>query len=195
MKISDIKEQKSNKDRFSIYVEGKYSFSLNTNDLIDAKIKVGDTLDETQVDNLKAKSADSLLLARACDKCMRRPHSEKEIRDYLWKKQASPELTDSIVGKCYDLRLLNDEVFAEKWAAHRRRAGKSNRYIQNELRSKGISAETINSVLDGDDSAELRKMISKKRSRYPDEKKLIAYLQRQGFSYTDIQSALMSEAD
>ena len=43
------------------------------------------------------------------------------------------------------------------------------------------------------DKDELAKMIAKKRSRYPDEQKLIAYLLRQGFAYDDIRAALAGD--
>ncbi|PID33490.1 hypothetical protein CR969_00415, partial [Candidatus Saccharibacteria bacterium] len=40
------------------------------------------------------------------------------------------------------------------------------------------------------DQTEIAKIIAKKRARYPDEQKLIAYLARQGFNYDDIRSAI-----
>jgi len=43
------------------------------------------------------------------------------------------------------------------------------------------------------DEDELAKVIAKKRPRYPDEQKLIAYLLRQGFVYDDIRAALTSD--
>ena len=53
-----------------------------------------------------------------------------------------------------------------------------------ELMKKGNSREIIEEVLDGrDDEDELRKMVAKKRSKYDDENKLMAYLVRQGFPY------------
>ncbi len=195
MKISDIKEQKNKKDRFSIFLDGEYAFSLSGSDLLDSKLRIGSELDSLTRQNLEKKSADSLLLAKAYDKCLRRPHSEKEIRDYLWKQKTEEELTDHIIGKCYDLKLLNDEDFAIRWVEHRRRANKSGRFIQNELVQKGIDKSIIEDVLDSDDKDELRAMIEKKRSKYPNEKKLIAYLQRQGFSYYDIREALTDEVD
>ena len=195
MKISEIKEQKNNKDRFSVSVDGKYAFSLSTNDLLDAKLAVDQEISESQIDVFRQKSADSLLLARTYEKCMRRPHSEREIRDYLRQKKAGEEAIEFIIGKCYDLRLLNDEDFAERWVAHRQKSNKSVRYIRNELFSKGIAQDIIESVLPEDDLAELRNVVAKRRGRYSDERKLIAYLQRQGFSYSDIKEVLTNQED
>ena len=44
-----------------------------------------------------------------------------------------------------------------------------------------------------DDKNEIKKVINKKRQKYPDNIKLIQYLLRQGFSYDDIKSELESE--
>ncbi len=195
MNISDIKSQKNNPDRYSIYLDGKYSFSLTSNDLLESKVRKGQTLSDSQLAVLEKKSADSLVLARAIEKCMRRPHSEREIRTYLIQKKAADELIDSIIARCYKLNLLNDEYFAERWVEHRRNAHKSNRFIRNELFTKGVDAAIIDKVLSETDTDALQNAIAKKRSRYADDRKLMAYLQRQGFSYSDISQALMGEED
>ena len=195
MKVTDLKEQKNSTDRYSVYVDGKYSFSITTDDLLSAKLRVGYELSEAQVDAFKQQSSDSLLMARAYEKCMRRPHSEREIRDYLRTKKAGDELTEEIIAKCYKHNLLNDEYFAERWVEHRRRANKSNRFIKSELFKKGVDQSIIDTVLDEPDDSQLTQQIEKKRSKYETEEKLIAYLQRQGFSYGDIKSALSREED
>ena len=56
-------------------------------------------------------------------------------------------------------------------------------------RPRQLRPEGLPHVVRGDGD-ELSKMIEKKRAKYPDEQKLIAYLARQGFSYDDIKSAL-----
>ena len=41
MKITSIKQQVKRADRYSIYVDDKYSFSLSEQELLSIKIKVG----------------------------------------------------------------------------------------------------------------------------------------------------------
>jgi SOS response regulatory protein OraA/RecX len=49
----------------------------------------------------------------------------------------------------------------------------------------------MNESEDFDEMATLKKLIAKKRAHYAgDEKKLTAYLARQGFSYDDIKNVL-----
>ena len=197
MRITGISEQKRSKDRFSVYVDEKYSFSITTDDLLLEKLRVGADLSSNDVERLKAKSSDSLIAARAYEKCLRRPHSEREIRDYLRNKKASQELIESIILKCYKHKLLDDNLFAERWVAHRKASHKSNRFISSESRGKGVDPEIIAKALaeSSDDQQQLRQQIAKKRSKYNDHRKLVAYLQRQGFSYSDIASELKTEED
>ena len=189
MKITDIKKQMKREGRFSVFVDEKYSFSLDSNGLLDNKVKIGKEVSEFDIEELKKASGDSILLARAYDKCMRRPHSEREIRDYLYKNKAEPDQMDQIIEKCKQNKLLDDSYFAERWVEYRRGQGRSTSRIKQELVQKGVNSSTVSQALaeeSGDNNQALRQMIVKKRRTYSDDNKLIAYLQRQGFGYYDI---------
>jgi SOS response regulatory protein OraA/RecX len=58
-----------------------------------------------------------------------------------------------------------------------------------------VIIEEMLSGSDRNDSDELAKVIAKKRARYPDDQKFMAFLARQGFSYDDIKSALSASED
>ena len=49
MRITGISEQKRSKDRFSVYVDEKYSFSITTDDLLLEKLRVGADLSSNDV--------------------------------------------------------------------------------------------------------------------------------------------------
>jgi regulatory protein len=101
---------------------------------------------------------------------------------------------DRLVTKGY----IDDEKFARYWVENRNLTkGSSKRKLVAELRAKGVEQSIIDGALEKSsrsDNDELRKVLAKKRTKYDDEQKLIAYLARQGFSYDDIKSAL-SELD
>ena len=46
MKITTIKQQVKNPERASIFVDGKYSFSLSLNELVAEKLKIGQEIDD-----------------------------------------------------------------------------------------------------------------------------------------------------
>lgn len=202
MKITAIKAQVKNSDRVSIFIDGKYSFSLNLDQLLEEKIKKGEDLDENQIKQLKKLSDEGKLKQRTLEWVMGRPHSTREFRDYLYKKQADKELIEAWVVEFTEKKYLNDEYFARWFAEGRRRKNKSTRAITAELYSKGISSVTIQNIVtelendstDSDKSEKeaLKELINKlsKRPRYQDQQKLTAYLISKGFSYSDIKTEL-----
>lgn len=218
-KITSISAQVNNPDRVNISVDGKYKFSLTIYQVVDLSVKIGSEYDEKGLAHLEQESQFGKLYSRALDYCLMRPHSSREVKDYLYKKTFTkryvkkpipnnnsverrvvevPGASQSVVDRVYDLLLkkgyVNDMKFAKWWAENRHlRKGASRRKLESELSSKGVSTQIISEVLGASvrtDEDELRKIIDKKRSRYEDPQKLIQYLARQGFSYEDIKNAL-----
>ena len=56
MKITNIAQQKRRKDRFSIYCDGKYEVSLSENQLLEARLRIGDELSESDLARLLDQS-------------------------------------------------------------------------------------------------------------------------------------------
>ena len=80
---------------------------------------------------------------------------------------------------------MDDQKFAEWWVENRFvNKGVSSKRLRMELLKKGISNSVVDEVLDArDDDEEIMKIIAKKRARYADDEKLMAYLIRQGFPF------------
>lgn len=195
MKITQIKQQIKDTNRVSIFLEGKYSFSLTLDQLLNEKLKKGDELDTQRIDELKTLSDEGKLRARALEWLMGRPHSTREFRDYMYRKKASSEHVESLVEEFNGKKYLSDEAFARWFAENRMRKNKSTRAIRSELSSKGISPVTIQNIvseLETGDKEALILLINKLRNRprYGDEQKLKMYLVSKGFSYSDIRDAL-----
>jgi regulatory protein len=195
MKITALKAQIKNPERVSIFVDGKYSFSLTISEVIDQKIKKDLEVSEGDVAAYKKLSNDGKIKARAYEWLLSRPRSTRELKDYLYRKKVDGDLLDRLVTEFTHKRVLSDERFAD-WSAERlTRKNKSSRAITNELRSKGIDQVTIQSIVNresSNDEAALQALISKlaERPRYTDQKKLIAHLLSKGFSYSDVKQAL-----
>lgn len=200
MKITSIKQQVKNPDRASLFVNGKYSFSLSLNELVAEKLKINQEIDEVGLKRLKKLSEDGKLKNRALEWVMNRPRSIRELKDYLYRKKAEPQQIVSITEEFEVKGYISDFNFATWLIDMRRRGGKSNRFIQGELTKKGVSREVISETLrsdSGDERSRLRELIAKKRklSRYKnDEQKFKMFLLRQGFSYDDIKSVFSDES-
>src|SRR4051812_11646751 len=99
MKITSIKQQVKNPERVSVFVDGKYEFSLSLDELVKYKLKNNDELDQGDVKKYKKISADGKLRMRVLEWLLNRPHSERELRDYLYRKKVEPEQIDSLVSE------------------------------------------------------------------------------------------------
>lgn len=196
MKITDIKQQVKRADRYSIYIDGKYSFPLSESELLNLGIRIGQEYTGLELIDLKDKSTIDKGYDRALNLIMRRPRSEWELLDYLKRKDYNPEISEVILNKLSKRGFVNDEDFASRWVENRRLLKPtSKRRLSQELRQKRISDEIIQKVIEGDETDEvtiLRELIirKQKQSKYQDNTKLMQYLSRQGFNYSDIKSAL-----
>src|SRR5438309_11043357 len=113
MKITAIKQQVKNPERVSIFVDGKYAFSLSYNEVITHKVKNGLEIDAAELKRFKKISEDGKLKARALAWVLGRPHSIREFKDYMYRKKADPSFTDELIKEFGDRDYLNDATYAE----------------------------------------------------------------------------------
>ena len=207
MKITNLNAQLRNPDRVNVSIDGVYRFSLDIVQVTELGVKVGREVGEEDLTHLEEESQFGKLYARALEYCLMRPHSVREVHDYLRRKTYdrrgkegklikgySPTLTERVLNKLQQKSYVDDRAFARWWVETRNVVkGTSLRKIRAELRAKGVDGMTIDEALAGsdrNDGDELAKIIAKKRARYPDEQKFMQYLARQGFGYESIKEAL-----
>jgi regulatory protein len=199
MKITNIKQQLKNPERASIFVDSQYSFSISLDELIKYKLKNNDELTSADVKKYKKISADGKLRARTLEWLLNRPHSERELRDYLYRKKAEPEQIEKFVNEFIEKDYLNNAKFAQWFSELQARKGKSNRAILAELIKKGISRELIDQSLQEQGSSEakrLKELAAKKAklSRYKDNpQKLMQYLVGKGFDWQLVKEVIAKD--
>jgi regulatory protein len=199
MKITSIKQQVKRRERYSIFVDDKYAFSLSENALLDQKITIGLEITKSELDSFKEASkldkAYNLVLAYVA----RRARSEWELRDYFRRKEIDEEAGELILAQLRDFGYVNDLNFARSWVDNRRLLKPvSRRRLMLELRQKHVADDIARQVLEEDETTDrdtLKQLVERKRkqTRYQDDQKLMQYLVRQGYSYTDVKAVLHSE--
>ncbi len=211
MKVTGISVQARNPDRVNVSVDGVYRFSLDLFQVGELGVKVGKEYSDEELSELEKESLFGKLYMRALEYSMLRPHSVREVKDYLYRKTRttkyknrageikekegySPALAARVLEKLQQKHYVDDEKFASWWIENRNQTkGISRRKLLSELRAKGVSSEILEQVMgesERSDEDELMKIVAKKRNRYPDDQKFMQYLARQGFSYDDIKAAL-----
>lgn len=196
MKITAIKQQAKRQDRYSIFVEDKYAFSLSESALLESKLASGDELSAGKLKEFKKLSEDDKIYNRTLRYVALRPRSKGEVELYLQRKKVSPDVVEVILNKLSGIDLINDEKFAAAFVGDRRLLKPtSSRKLIAELRKKRVPEEIIEQAVGKepeDELAALQAVIDRKRrqTKYQDDEKLMQYLARQGFSYGDIKLAL-----
>jgi regulatory protein len=207
-RITALRPTKRDPDRIAVDLDGSFAFALPVTLVADERLKVGDALDSEQVSALLASDQASRATEAALVFLGYRPRSEKEVRDRLRRGGYEQDAIDHAISRLHEWRYLDDADFARRWVenrtAHRPR-GK--RLLQQELRHKGIDAETAREVIDDADLDETGAAEALARRRLPAyagddpaaiRRRLGAYLARRGYGYDVIRIALdraLGEAD
>lgn len=197
MKITSIKQQVKRADRYSVFVDGKYAFSLSESALLQQGLASGQEFDEAKLKELKEASGADKAYGNALRYVAMRPRSTWELETYLRRKEVEQPVAEGIIQRLQRSGLVDDRAFAQAWVANRRLLkSTSKRKLQLELKQKHVPTAIIDSVLQEDETDErdtLRELVHKKRARYPDQQKFMQYLARQGFGYDDIKSVLQEQ--
>lgn len=128
-----------------------------------------------------------------------RPHSVKEINDYLLKKGFMEKTVSKTLKRLLVLKFLNDEEFGRQWIESRQKhKGKSKFVLKNELKAKGLDKELTEKLLQtaiGDlktakDFFERKKNKLKYLPKEEFNKKIVGMLQRKGYNWNIISKVL-----
>ena len=145
-----------------------------------------------------------LLLNKAYFFLKFRPRSEKEIRDYLYKKVAkthwSREDADKIIENLKEQELIDDGKFVE-WFIRQRMTlkPKGERVLRRELLQKGIDEELIDKYFSQnvvDEEALARQILEVRWPRFKNLdsrkrfEKAVSFLGRRGFGFDVIKKTI-----
>jgi len=201
-KITQLKKQQT-RDRVSVFVDDKYSFSVTLDQLLELKLKNGLEVSRQDIIKYKNTSDYGKLLEKSIAWALTRPHSQRELQDYLYSRTAKGEEgaedRSKIIDYLTERGYVDDVKFAKFWAESRIRSkSPSRRKLNAELQSKGIGSEIIKKTLDDlmfDENQMLEQVVDKKRKqeKFQDDAKLMTYLAGQGFGYSDIKEVLGAE--
>ena len=197
MKITNIKQQVKRQDRYSVFVDEKYAFSLSEGALIASGLHGGQELTGVELDAMKKESGLDKAYGNALRYVAMRQRSEWEMADYLRRKGLDAASAGQIADRLRALGLLDDLAFAKAWVANRRLLKEvSKQRLRMELKQKRVPEDVMRQVLDADEVDErevLRQLVERKHARYPDRQKFMQYLMRQGFRYDDIKGVLSED--
>ncbi len=187
--ITALEQQKRNKDRVSVFLDGEFAFGLTLEAA--AGLRVGQELSDEAIAQLQDR--ETLIQARqsAFHYISFRPRSIVEVRRNLLGKEYDEVIVDAVIADLIERNYLDDEEFATYWVEQREAFKPRSRLaLRQELFEKGVPRAVIARVVEEVDESDAAANAAERRSRRwthleEDEfrSKMIGYLRRRGFSY------------
>lgn len=198
--ITKIQAQKA-KNRFNIYVNEEYAFAVDDSILVKHRLMKGKELDKETIEELKIKGEMSKAYQAALHYLNYKMRTEKEIRDYLAKKDY--EQIDAVIERLYEHRLIDDKEYARSFVrTNYQLKTEGPKKIERSLYAKGLKPDEIAYGLNeysDDDQLENAKRLTEKtlkrqrnKSNREIEQKIREQLMTKGFD-RDITSQVLEE--
>lgn len=204
MTVTRIEQQKKDKSRYSVYIDGEFAFGLIMQDILYFKIKEGEELPQEKYDYIM----DSTVYIRAQDTAAKylgyKMRTEREVAKKLLDSGFSENICERVLQGLQKYDYINDAIYCMKYIKETLELRPKGKFlIRQELKSKGIDEDTIDRAIDESYIDELviaKNLLMKKYEDFAnmDNKelsKVYGFLQRKGFSYSIIKEAVGELAD
>ena len=115
--------------RINVFLDGKFSFSLTLTELADSKLHQGQVLTDPEVERLRNLSGLGKLYQQTLEYCFSRPHSKKEIIDYLERKRLRRDISWKRFEE-HQLKIQNDPEYSARVKETRQHTKEQNQKIR-----------------------------------------------------------------
>lgn len=185
------------RDKIHIYIDGAYQTTVDSLYFGSCGLRNGAELTQDEAAAFLQKANDRRAFNKGASLLSYQDRTRRQLVERL-REDYGEEAAQTAADRLEELRLLDDARFAENYAAELLRRKKcAPRRIMQELLQKGVDRGTAEQTVAGLDFAAdasiLELLETKFAGKYGDEKGLrrtIAALQRLGYGYGDIRSAL-----
>ena len=204
MTVTKIEQQKKDKSRYSVFIDGEFAFGLIMEDILYFKIKEGEKIPQEKYDYIM----DTTVYIKAQDTAVRylgyKMRTQKEVHDRLAESGYSEEICSRVLENLKQYDYVNDEIYCKKYIKETLKLKPKGIFLmKQELRSKGIDEDTVNRAIEEAEIDELEvaeSLLMKKYEAFAlmDNKELsrvYGFLQRKGFPYGVIKEAVRDLAD
>jgi len=202
--VAQAKTRRHLGTRVNVFIDEKFSFALAVELAIDFGLRPNFVVTPALLDEMLRRDGDARAYARALNFLSYRPRSSKEIRDKLVRDEFPETVVHRVLERLQKEGQINDADFASLWVESRTHSRpKGARVLRQELRIKGVEAETIAHSLPDDEQERLNALEAVRPQMRKwnglDERaqrdKAIVFLQRRGFGFGAALSALRALAE
>ncbi len=198
--ITMVEAQQNHSQRYNIYINDEFAFSVHEDLLVKQRLLKGNLLDDASIQRILAEESLDAAYRSAIHYIGRAMKTAKEVERKLIMKGYSEELAIEVVHKLREQGYIDDEFYASALARQRLHANqKGSMWIKRELGQKGVSRSEIEQAIAQfdveDEQAQAWELVCKRWPRTKGEPaarlhKMMGLLQRRGFAQDAVRYAL-----
>ena len=197
MRVTAI-ERPPRKRHYNVRFDDERIVPVSREVLAAANLRVGQEVADSRVVELEAAEARHTAMTSALRLLSYRPRSEREMRDALRSRRIPEAIAGETLDRLRELRLLDDQAFAEAWTESRQRnRPRGRRMLLAELAQKGVEREVAQASVAAIDEGADALRAGRKRSRSlrglefgEFRRRLGDFLARRGFGYEICETAV-----
>lgn len=191
MKITKLEVQKNDKNRVNLYVDDEFYSGIPAELVYLEHLKTGLEIDEKDLKKIIFENEKSKAMSRVTKYIGSSLKTQKQIRDYLRKKEYSEDTIKFVMSKLVEYNYIDDKKYAQAYVlTYGKKYGKLK--LKSQLKVKGVSEEIIECVLEDNkvDSIEsvASKYLKNKVMSYEVCQKLFRFLYSRGYEFDEINS-------
>ncbi|BDI29222.1 regulatory protein RecX [Capsulimonas corticalis] len=197
--ITALEPQQRRAGRINVFVDGQFIIGVGEGVAASLRLRLGQEITPERLTEIASAEELHRATEAAYTYLETRARSEKEVRDRLSRDEYPDEVITQVIDKLREMTLLDDSQFAKQWVQAKTNVAGSRpvgrRRISSQLYQKGVHKDTIGKALaevTDDDEIELARAAARKKVRAlsddpeiarAERQRLIAFLQRRGFSW------------
>lgn len=147
--ITKITRQKKHQERYNIYLNEEYAFSVDEATLIKFGLSKGKILDSFEIDEITYEDEVAKAFNRALNFLSYQMRSEYEVKKKLLDSGFGDSVVLEAIRKLEKLGFLNDESYSKALLEMKKKTAKKGpKAIKQDLMKKGIDQKTQEKVLE-----------------------------------------------
>ena len=195
MEITGIEFQKKHDDRANLYVDDEFYAGVSVELVMKNRLKKGMTISKEELDEIILEDEKQSAFSKAVKYMSSALKTEKQIKDYLRKKEYNPGTIEYVIAKLIEYKYLDDEAYARSFVlTYSSKYGKLK--LIAGLKSKGVSDRVIDNVFNED--LEIKNNIKETAEKYLKNKiidnntylKLSRFLYSRGYEFDEINRVI-----
>lgn len=203
--ITSIAQQKKNKKRYSIFIDGEFAFGVSEDILIKYSLVKGLSFEEDYINEVLMAEEENYTFNLMLNILSFSPKTEKQIRDKMKEKGYDEKLIDKVVDKLIYYKYIDDYDYGLRFIQDKKKFKKIGKYkLKQELYSKGIKKDMIDQLIeetyDEEDEVDRALLLVEKKltsSKIKDlewrdkKQKLGLFLSSKGYSWDIINQVML----